>query len=229
MIKRAFDLTAASIGLLLLAPVVVACALLIRLGSKGPAIFRQTRVGKDERPFTCYKLRTMLHGDSTCPHASDDVFRRYADRQAPAATEARRATPALQYHQRRDELRWAASLLALASGTHFGPPAAWAGGPDARLDRDFASGRHRHVGSGTIGGKRCALCRRHVLAAGFIADLAGRRRGRPWRPRARLTEPAASLRPVEPWRAHAAVSAPPRARLAQPSPVATNRDVPLFD
>ena len=60
MIKRAFDLTAASIGLLLLAPVVIACVLLIRLGSKGPAIFRQTRVGKDERPFTCYKLRTML-------------------------------------------------------------------------------------------------------------------------------------------------------------------------
>ena len=52
MIKRAFDLTAASIGLLLLAPVVIACVLLIRLGSKGPAIFRQTRVGKDERPFT---------------------------------------------------------------------------------------------------------------------------------------------------------------------------------
>lgn len=59
-IKRAFDLVAAAFGLLLLAPVVAVCALLIRLTSKGPVIFRQTRVGKDERPFTCYKLRTML-------------------------------------------------------------------------------------------------------------------------------------------------------------------------
>jgi O-antigen biosynthesis protein WbqP len=57
--KRAFDLTAAVFGLLLLAPIVAGCALLIRFGSKGPAIFRQTRVGKDERLFTCYKLRTM--------------------------------------------------------------------------------------------------------------------------------------------------------------------------
>lgn len=58
-IKRAFDLAAAAIGLVCLAPVVAACALLVRLSSKGPVIFRQTRVGKDERPFTCYKLRTM--------------------------------------------------------------------------------------------------------------------------------------------------------------------------
>jgi O-antigen biosynthesis protein WbqP len=57
--KRAFDVAAAAVGLVLLAPVVAACALLIRVSSKGPAIFRQWRVGKDERLFTCYKLRTM--------------------------------------------------------------------------------------------------------------------------------------------------------------------------
>jgi len=59
MMKRVFDLAAAAIGLVALAPVVAACALLIRLSSNGPAIFRQTRVGKNEREFTCYKLRTM--------------------------------------------------------------------------------------------------------------------------------------------------------------------------
>jgi O-antigen biosynthesis protein WbqP len=57
--KRIFDFAAAAIGLFLAAPVVGLCALLIRMGSKGPAIFRQVRIGKDERPFTCYKLRTM--------------------------------------------------------------------------------------------------------------------------------------------------------------------------
>src|SRR5262245_20735420 len=60
VMKRTFDLVAAATGLLLLAPVVAICAVLIRRSSKGPVIFRQTRVGKDERPFTCYKLRTML-------------------------------------------------------------------------------------------------------------------------------------------------------------------------
>jgi O-antigen biosynthesis protein WbqP len=58
--KRAFDLAAAAVGLFVLAPVVVACALLVRLSSQGPVIFRQARVGKHERVFTCYKLRTML-------------------------------------------------------------------------------------------------------------------------------------------------------------------------
>jgi len=57
--KRAFDVAAATCGLVLLAPLVAACALAVRLSSPGPAIFRQTRIGKDERPFTCYKLRTM--------------------------------------------------------------------------------------------------------------------------------------------------------------------------
>ena len=65
--KRAFDVAAASVGLVVLAPVVFACALLIRLSSKGPAIFRQARIGKDERVFTCYKLRTMLTDTAHLP------------------------------------------------------------------------------------------------------------------------------------------------------------------
>jgi len=57
--KRTFDVAAATCGLVLLSPLLAACALAVRLSSQGPAIFRQTRVGKDERPFTCFKLRTM--------------------------------------------------------------------------------------------------------------------------------------------------------------------------
>jgi O-antigen biosynthesis protein WbqP len=65
--KRAFDLAAAAVGLVLLSPLVAACAILIRLSSQGPAIFRQTRIGKDERPFTCYKLRTMALATAHVP------------------------------------------------------------------------------------------------------------------------------------------------------------------
>jgi O-antigen biosynthesis protein WbqP len=57
--KRAFDLLAASAGLVVASPIFLACVLAVRLSSPGPAVFRQTRVGQGERPFTCYKLRTM--------------------------------------------------------------------------------------------------------------------------------------------------------------------------
>ena len=49
----------AVLGLPVAVPVMLACMAAIRLTSPGPAIFRQTRIGLGERPFTCYKLRTM--------------------------------------------------------------------------------------------------------------------------------------------------------------------------
>jgi exopolysaccharide biosynthesis polyprenyl glycosylphosphotransferase len=58
--KAAFDRFAAAVGLLLLAPLLLVVAVLIRLGSRGPAIFRQERSGRDGRPFRIYKFRTMV-------------------------------------------------------------------------------------------------------------------------------------------------------------------------
>ena len=59
MYKRLFSVTLAGTALLLLLPVIGAVALAIWLGSEGPVIFRQTRIGKDGQPFTLYKFRTM--------------------------------------------------------------------------------------------------------------------------------------------------------------------------
>jgi lipopolysaccharide/colanic/teichoic acid biosynthesis glycosyltransferase len=59
MSKRLFDVLAAGCGLLLLAPVLLAIALWIRLDSPGPALFRQQRVGRHGRLFDIYKFRTM--------------------------------------------------------------------------------------------------------------------------------------------------------------------------
>ena len=59
MSKRLFDVLAAACGLLLLAPVLCAIALWIRLDSPGPALFRQRRVGRHGRLFDIYKFRTM--------------------------------------------------------------------------------------------------------------------------------------------------------------------------
>ena len=58
--KRAFDIIGSALGLLLLLPVLLACALAVRLDSRGPVFFRQTRVGLHGQPFTILKFRTMV-------------------------------------------------------------------------------------------------------------------------------------------------------------------------
>lgn len=58
--KRVFDLAVASFALLLLAPVMVTVAIAIRvLDPSGPVLYRQTRVGRDGKPFDIFKFRTM--------------------------------------------------------------------------------------------------------------------------------------------------------------------------
>lgn len=59
-LKRALDLVVGSILLLLATPVLVAAAVAIRWHDGGPVLFRQQRIGRDGRPFTLYKLRTMV-------------------------------------------------------------------------------------------------------------------------------------------------------------------------
>jgi lipopolysaccharide/colanic/teichoic acid biosynthesis glycosyltransferase len=60
MLKRGFDAVATSIGLLLVAPIILAIAAAIRLESRGPVLFRQVRVGRDGRHFRIYKFRSMV-------------------------------------------------------------------------------------------------------------------------------------------------------------------------
>ncbi len=59
MLKRLLDVVFAALGLLVLAPFMLLIALLIRLTSPGPAIFRQLRCGLNGRRFTLYKFRSM--------------------------------------------------------------------------------------------------------------------------------------------------------------------------
>ncbi|WP_426241966.1 sugar transferase [Nocardioides sp. LHG3406-4] len=57
--KVVMDRLAAGAILLVSLPVLIVCAIAIRLESRGPAVFKQTRVGRDGTPFTMYKLRSM--------------------------------------------------------------------------------------------------------------------------------------------------------------------------
>lgn len=60
ILKRIFDFLVAFTGLVLLWPFIVLIALVVRVTSKGPALFVQKRVGKDGKLFNCYKFRTMV-------------------------------------------------------------------------------------------------------------------------------------------------------------------------
>ncbi len=61
-LKRGFDLIGASLALLVLAPLMVLLAIAIRLDSRGPAFFRQMRIGRKGQPFQMLKFRTMNAG-----------------------------------------------------------------------------------------------------------------------------------------------------------------------
>lgn len=57
---RMLDLTVAGLIFLIVLPLMIFCALAIRLTSPGPAIYRQVRIGRDGRQFICLKFRTMI-------------------------------------------------------------------------------------------------------------------------------------------------------------------------
>lgn len=73
--RRLLDIVVAVVALAAAAPLMLLIAALIRRDSAGPALFRQTRAGRDGRPFTLFKFRTMRtdadpYGAS--PHSGDD-------------------------------------------------------------------------------------------------------------------------------------------------------------
>jgi exopolysaccharide biosynthesis polyprenyl glycosylphosphotransferase len=61
-VKRLMDIVVAVLGLVILSPVMLVVAVLVKLDSQGPVIFRQTRIGRGGRPFTVFKFRSMRAG-----------------------------------------------------------------------------------------------------------------------------------------------------------------------
>lgn len=58
-VKRAFDVVASGLGIVVLSPLIAGTALAVKLSSPGPVIFKQERIGKGKRLFEIYKFRTM--------------------------------------------------------------------------------------------------------------------------------------------------------------------------
>lgn len=77
LIKRLFDILVATIATIALSPVLIGAALAVKLTSPGPVLFRQPRIGKDGRPFSIYKFRSMRteasdHKAATLTRRDDD-------------------------------------------------------------------------------------------------------------------------------------------------------------
>jgi lipopolysaccharide/colanic/teichoic acid biosynthesis glycosyltransferase len=60
ILKQAFDLMAATVGLLVLSPLFLGIAILIKLDSDGPVFYRGVRIGQSGQPFRIFKFRTMI-------------------------------------------------------------------------------------------------------------------------------------------------------------------------
>lgn len=60
--KRLFDIILSSFGILVLSPILVLIAILVKISSKGPIFYRQVRVGKGNKDFRIFKFRTMYTG-----------------------------------------------------------------------------------------------------------------------------------------------------------------------
>jgi lipopolysaccharide/colanic/teichoic acid biosynthesis glycosyltransferase len=67
--SRALDIVLAGAMLTLLAPLLLAIAIAIRIDSPGPSLFRQRRLGREAHPFDMYKFRTMRLDADSAPHA----------------------------------------------------------------------------------------------------------------------------------------------------------------
>jgi lipopolysaccharide/colanic/teichoic acid biosynthesis glycosyltransferase len=60
LLKRALDVAASGAALIFLAPALLLIAILIKMESSGPALYKAPRAGRKARPFPCYKFRTMV-------------------------------------------------------------------------------------------------------------------------------------------------------------------------
>ena len=77
MSKRLFDIIASALGLIILAPVYLVIYIILKITTKGPAIFIQKRIGLGGKPFNIYKFRTMIvnneqNGIPQLAEANDD-------------------------------------------------------------------------------------------------------------------------------------------------------------
>jgi lipopolysaccharide/colanic/teichoic acid biosynthesis glycosyltransferase len=86
-LERVIDLVVATAALVVLAPLLAVLAVVIRATSRGPALFRQERVGRHGERFVCFKFRTMYEDNDDAIHR-DYVRRLLTEERPPEGGEA---------------------------------------------------------------------------------------------------------------------------------------------
>jgi lipopolysaccharide/colanic/teichoic acid biosynthesis glycosyltransferase len=66
--KRVFDLIVGSLGLIVISPFLLLIAILVKLDSRGPVVYRQLRIGENGHPFMMFKFRSMRVDSDTAVH-----------------------------------------------------------------------------------------------------------------------------------------------------------------
>jgi exopolysaccharide biosynthesis polyprenyl glycosylphosphotransferase len=116
-VKRWFDIVGSALGLVFLSPLLLTIAVLIKLTSKGPVLFRQTRVGRDGHHFEMLKFRTMHDGadarkaELTSLNEADGLFKIADDPRITPVGRALRKTALDELPQLLNVLRGQMSLV----------------------------------------------------------------------------------------------------------------------
>lgn len=111
MIKRVMDIVGSLAALVALAPVLAACAVVVRLGSKGPVLFSQWRLGLAGRPFRLWKFRTMAADAPDLRNPDGSAFTGSDDPRVTAGGRFLRATSLDELPQLWNVLRGEMSLV----------------------------------------------------------------------------------------------------------------------
>lgn len=110
-IKRGIDIIASLLAITVLSPVCLLIAVLIRLDTRGPALFSQKRLGKQARPFECHKFRTMLVGSRDLRNVDGSTFNSEDDPRVTRVGRALRKTSLDELPQLFNVLRGEMSLV----------------------------------------------------------------------------------------------------------------------
>jgi lipopolysaccharide/colanic/teichoic acid biosynthesis glycosyltransferase len=170
--KRALDLTGAILLMVILAPAWITMALLIKLDSPGPILFRQRRIGRDGTPFWMVKFRTMVDGaDAHKPallhlnEAGDGLFKINGD---PRVTRVGRWLRATSLDELPQLLHVVSGRMSLVGPRPLVPE------EDAQIagaDRRRLSMRPGMTGAWQVGGDRSISIHQMVeLDMGYVDD-----------------------------------------------------------
>jgi lipopolysaccharide/colanic/teichoic acid biosynthesis glycosyltransferase len=83
VLKRTYDIIGSLVAIIVLSPLLLACAIAVKLDSPGPVLYRASRLGRRREPFTEYKFRSMRHDTDDTAHA-EYLRRSLTSAEAPA-------------------------------------------------------------------------------------------------------------------------------------------------